>query len=95
MLPLTTAVGSSAGSNLVLHGAVFLITRRGGHCEARRLSAVGIFHSASMRDPEGERALAEAFSRDDGRFVTRLHRRGRRPGENCWLDGGDWCLTGD
>ncbi len=94
VLPLTTDVGWSAASNLVLHGAVFLVTRRGNDYEARRLSAVGIFPSASMRDPEGERALAAAFGRDDGRFVTRLHRRGPRRGEDCWLDGGDWCLTG-
>ena len=94
VLPLTVSKGelwrSGAGGG---RGAVFLVTHRGGGFDARRVSGVGIFHSASLRDPRDERALAAAFASGDGSEVTRLHRGDARPGEGCWLAGDGWCLT--
>lgn len=95
VLPLTTARGFGQPDAAItgLHGAVFLVTRRGSGFTARRISATRIFPCAGLRDEAGERRLAEAFSRSDGSGVTHLHRRDDLPEEICWLRGEGWCLT--
>ena len=42
-----------------------------------------------------ERALVAALEKGGWERVTRLHRRGDVPEEQCWLAGLDWCLAYD
>ena len=95
ILPMTTSLGFGAigAGTMRRHGIVFMITRRGDGFEARRISTVAIYPCAAMRDAASEEALARALAHDDGRRVTRLHRRDDLPEDICWLRGSGWCLT--
>jgi hypothetical protein len=53
------------------------------------LSAVAIFPCEGARDAESERALAAAFEKGGWERVTRLHRRGDLPDEQCWVNAPD------
>lgn len=97
ILPLTTDLGftRSDWSNVHLHGAVFLVTRRGEEFHARWISPVAIFPCEGMRDAESEKALAAAFESESYKRVTRLYRTDNVPAERCWLQAPGWCLAYD
>ena len=95
ILPLTTAEGfrSGAWGDLRRRGAVFRIERRGVDFFARWLSGVAIFPCEGARDAASEAALAQAFTVERWREVTRLYRRDDLPAEQCWLRAPGWCLA--
>jgi protein-L-isoaspartate(D-aspartate) O-methyltransferase len=95
ILPLTTDKGfTSDWSNILHHGAVFLITRKAEEFRAEWISPVAIYPCEGMRDAESERALAAAFAKKGEWIrVTRLYRTGDLPEERCWLRAPDWCLA--
>ena len=47
----------------------------------------------SARDAESERALGAALDKGGWERVTRLHRSGDVPDEQCWLKGLGWALA--
>lgn len=95
ILPLTTDEGfrSSARGDIRRRGAVFRIERRGADFLARWVSGVAIFPCEGARDPASEAALAQAFTVERWREVTRLYRRDDPPAEQCWLRAPGWCLA--
>jgi protein-L-isoaspartate(D-aspartate) O-methyltransferase len=95
ILPLTSGEGFSSASSERMRrsGAVFRIVRRGGDYFANWISSVAIFPCAGNRDEAGERALAEAFAREDLQQVTRLYRHLDIPDERCWVRGPNWALA--
>ena len=76
-----------------LHGAVFLITRRGAEFQARMVGPVRIIPCEGMRDDASERALATALSRGGAEKVTRLYRHREIAEDKCWLRAPGWCLA--
>jgi protein-L-isoaspartate(D-aspartate) O-methyltransferase len=96
VLPLTSDKGFMNNDPPVpmeRRGAYFRIERRGGELLAQRISAVAIIPCESCRDPQSEAALAAAFEKGGWERVTRLHRHGDVPEEDCWLRGPGWCLA--
>jgi protein-L-isoaspartate(D-aspartate) O-methyltransferase len=96
ILPLTSDKGfGESPENIPIQrrGAVFRIERRGNEFLAKWISAVAIFPCEGARNAESERALAAAFEKGGWDRVTRLHRRGDVPEEQCWLKGPDWALA--
>ncbi|HEY2068741.1 MAG TPA: rRNA adenine N-6-methyltransferase family protein [Rhizomicrobium sp.] len=100
ILPLTTdqSFGLSVDKSpleVMRHGAVFRITRKGDDFLANWISPVAIFPCEGARDETSERALAEAFAKDSPAKVTRLVRRDDVPEERCWLRAQGWSLCWD
>jgi protein-L-isoaspartate(D-aspartate) O-methyltransferase len=96
ILPLTSDKGFGENpENIPMQrrGAVFGIVRRGNEFLAKWISAVAIFPCEGARDALSERALAAAFEKGGWERVTRLHRRGDLPDEECWLKAPDWALA--
>jgi protein-L-isoaspartate(D-aspartate) O-methyltransferase len=93
ILPLTTDDGGRDPASFQRRGAVFLIRRQGAHFMARWISPVAIYPAVGARDPASEKALAEAFKKDDWRRVTRLYRNDALPPERCWLRAPGWSLA--
>lgn len=95
ILPLTTNEGFLGRDPSKVHkrGAIFLVTRRGAEFEARWISAVAIYPCQGMRDDACERALVQAFEKDDLHRVTRLRRTDEWADDACWLKAPGWCLT--
>ena len=95
ILPLTSDKGFGENAEnmpIQRRGAVFRIERCRDEFFAKWISAVAIFPCEGARDAESERALAAAFEKGGWDRVTRLHRRGDVPEEQCWLKAPDWCL---
>jgi protein-L-isoaspartate(D-aspartate) O-methyltransferase len=95
ILPLTTNRGFMGSQSVPIQrrGVVFRIERKGDEFPVQRVSPVAIFPCEGMRDPVSEAALVAAFEKGDGGEVTRLHRRGDLPEEQCWLRAPDWALA--
>jgi protein-L-isoaspartate(D-aspartate) O-methyltransferase len=96
ILPLTSDKGFGENpENIPIQrrGAVFGIKRRGDEFLAKWLSAVAIFPCEGARNAASEGALAAAFEKGGWERVSRLHRRGDLPDEQCWLAGPDWALA--
>ena len=96
ILPLTSDKGFGENpENIPIQrrGAVFRIERRGDEFLAKWISTVAIFPCEGARDALSERALASAFEKGGWERVTRLHRRGDLPDDQCWLKAPDWALA--
>jgi protein-L-isoaspartate(D-aspartate) O-methyltransferase len=102
VLPLTTDEGFSTAAfrpqgldpvRFQRRGAVFLIRRQGAEFMARWISPVAIYPAVGARDAASEKALEEAFKKDDWRRVTRLFRSDALPTERCWLRAPGWSLA--
>jgi protein-L-isoaspartate(D-aspartate) O-methyltransferase len=99
ILPLTALRNfaqqeTASVAQLLRHGAVFRIERRGpDEFLARRISAVAIFPCEGGRDETSERALAAALEKGNAEAVTRLYRRQDLPPERCWLRAPGWSLA--
>ena len=94
ILTLTTA-RNFAGPLEFSHpsGAVFRITRRGGHYDADFVGPIKVFPCEGMRDEASEQALAAAFENGGYRDVKRLRRTDDVPDEECWVKASGWSLT--
>jgi protein-L-isoaspartate(D-aspartate) O-methyltransferase len=101
ILPLTAAKNfgpqeTASLAQLLRHGAVFRIERRGpDEFLARRISAVAMFPCEGGRDEASERALAAALEKGNAHAVTRLYRHQDLPPERCWLQAPGWSLAYD
>jgi protein-L-isoaspartate(D-aspartate) O-methyltransferase len=95
LVPLTTAKGFSLSDDraFALHGAVFLIERRGEDFFARWISPVAVFPCAGARDDASEQALARALQTGRWADVTRLYRHNDIPDERAFLKAPGWCLA--
>jgi protein-L-isoaspartate(D-aspartate) O-methyltransferase len=93
MIPLTTDRNFAAAGSPHGWGAYFLITRQGADFLARWISYVTVFPCESARDAVSEAALREAFQTPRWNEVTRLHRTGDLPSEQCWLRAPGWSLA--
>jgi protein-L-isoaspartate(D-aspartate) O-methyltransferase len=91
ILPLTVnpdVTGPMAG-----HGVVFRIERKGDEYLANWISVVGLYPCEGGRDDASEAALDAALQKGGWRSVTRLHRTGDLPDDQCWLRGIHWALA--
>ncbi|MFI4974989.1 MAG: protein-L-isoaspartate O-methyltransferase [Caulobacterales bacterium] len=91
VLPMT--VSATYGGRPMTQGAVFLIERDGERYSARSRWPTAIYPCAGPRDARAEEALAAAFARGGWDKVTRLHRTGELPEEQCWVQGDGWALA--
>jgi len=96
ILPLTTEKGFNVPRDMhtiALHGAVFLIERRGSDYFAKWIAPVAIYPCAGNRDLVSQAALAAALDNGRMRDVTRLYRHESVPAEDRWLSGPGWSLA--
>lgn len=74
-------------------GRVLQVRREPGGFSARFGEACGIQALLGGRDPEHQRALAEAFGRGRTAELRSLRRDAHAPDASCWLHGGGYCLS--
>jgi protein-L-isoaspartate(D-aspartate) O-methyltransferase len=96
ILPLTTDKGFAPVPRAdARRGGVFLITRDGDAFSAKWICGVAIYPCSGLRDPQSERALAEAFARGGWERVTKLIRGAEADPGRCWLKTPSWSLLCD
>ena len=92
ILPLTVSYTNDEGHTLT-EGAIFLIERDSEGFSVRWKSPTQIYPCVGMRDADSEAALVAAFKSGQVKEITRLHRSGDLPDEQCWVKLPEWALT--